>query len=97
MSVVKGLKTDLMGLFTVILEHLSFQALVDIVNKIHQALPPGKTGKRMYGPGGLGTGSRVKGESTLTASDGGATRQQDEKPFDGMNNIVANLMLNMTR
>lgn len=65
--------------------------------KIQQALPPDKTGKRTYGIPVLPSGSRVKAESALTASDGGATKRQNDKPFDGMNNIVANLMLNLTR
>ena len=65
---------------------------MDIVNKISQALPPGKTGKRTYG-----AGSRVKEDSSLATSKGGATRERDERPFDSMNNIVANLLLNMTR
>jgi hypothetical protein len=68
------------------------QALVDIVNKIH---PPqdGKTNA----PQGGGAGVRVKAGSALTAGEGGASRSRSEKPFDSMNNIVANLLLNMTR
>ena len=66
------------------------------MNKIQQALPPDKYGKRTYGPS-TGAGGRVKKESTLTASEGGVTNKSQEKPFDGMNNIVANLLLNMTR
>ncbi|ESP03419.1 hypothetical protein LOTGIDRAFT_224456 [Lottia gigantea] len=64
------------------------QALVDIVNKISQAIPSGKTGKRVYST------SNIKTDSTLTAIDN--TTCRDEKPFDAMNNIVANLLLNMT-
>jgi hypothetical protein len=76
---------------------LLLQALVDIVSKIQLALPPDKTGKRIFGGSLLGTGSRVKEGSALTASEGGVTRNRDSKPFDGMNNIVANLLLNLTR
>ena len=67
----------------------------DIIAKIHQALPPDKTGKRTYGTT-LG-GSRVKTDSALTTGEGGLTKTKDEKPFDSMNNIVANLLLNLTR
>jgi tubulin epsilon len=56
------------------------------VNKIHQAVPQTKTGKRTFG--------NVK---TLATGDGGVTKKKDEKPFDAMNNIAANLLLNMTR
>ncbi|KAM4695240.1 tubulin epsilon chain isoform 3-T3 [Discoglossus pictus] len=57
------------------------QSLVDIVNKIHQM---GNTGK-------LGS---VKQNSLVTSSKGGV--KGSEKPFDAMNNIVANLLLNLT-
>ncbi|XP_002739740.1 tubulin epsilon chain-like [Saccoglossus kowalevskii] len=67
------------------------QALYDICHKISQALPPEKTGKRM-----VGGHSRVKADSAVTASAGGLVKKSDEKPFDKMNNIVANLLLNMT-
>lgn len=73
------------------------QALVDIVKKIESALPPDRTGKKMFGHGLPGVGSRVKQESALTASDGCVTKPRDGKPFDAMNNIVANLLLNVTR
>ena len=67
---------------------------MDLVNKINDSVLPTKTGKRTY----PSTGSvRVKGESAITSSEGGATKNKDEKPFDGMNNVVANLLLNMTR
>ena len=69
--------------------------MVDIVNKIQQALPPDKYGKRVYG--GQAAGSRVKVDSALSASEGGITKKSEEKPFDGMNNLVANMLLNMTR
>ncbi|XP_074642153.1 tubulin epsilon chain-like isoform X2 [Tubulanus polymorphus] len=60
------------------------QALVDIVNKIQQAVPTSKTGKKTYGP------------NTGNLSGVGDKKMKDEKPFDTMNNIVANLLLNMT-
>ncbi|KAJ8321781.1 hypothetical protein KUTeg_000252 [Tegillarca granosa] len=68
------------------------QALVDIVNKIGQAVPSARTGKRVYSS----VGGNVKAGSEITAGDGGLTKPSDEKPFDSMNNIVANLLLNMT-
>ncbi len=71
------------------------QALVDIVNKIYQALPPEKYGKKVFGPSLAGV--RVKKNSALTASERGVTKPSHEKPFDGMNNIVANMLLNVTR
>ena len=77
-----------------------FQALVDIVNKISQSVPQEGTGKRTYTEGAEMRGrttTRVKPESTLTTNAGGLTKQRSEKPFDGMNNIVANMLLNMTR
>lgn len=59
------------------------QCLVDIVNKIgHMA------------HGGRG-GSVIRKDSTVISSQGGVTGA--EKPFDAMNNIVANLLLNITR
>ncbi|KAK2166312.1 hypothetical protein LSH36_40g16005 [Paralvinella palmiformis] len=70
------------------------QALADIIAKIHQALPIEKTGKRTYRTSL--SGNRVKKDSIITASEGGLTKGKDEKPFDSMNNIVANLLLNMT-
>ena len=73
------------------------QALVDIVRKIESALPPDRTGKKVFGRGLSGPGSRIKQESALTASDGCVTKPRDGKPFDAMNNIVANLLLNITR
>ncbi|ELT88580.1 hypothetical protein CAPTEDRAFT_218781 [Capitella teleta] len=72
------------------------QALVDIVNKITQSLPPDKFGKRTFGASSGLTGSRVKADSVLTTSEGGVTKEKDEKPFDTMNNIVANMLLNLT-
>ena len=69
------------------------QALVSLVNKINQAIPPTKTGKRVYSSI---TGD-VKPGSAISGGEGGITAPKDERPFDTMNNIVANLMLNMTR
>jgi len=70
-----------------------FQALGSLVNKINQALPPSKTGKRTYN---TLTGD-AKAGSAITTSDGGVVKAANERPFDQMNNIVANLLLNMTR
>lgn len=63
--------------------HLS-KSLFDIVSKINQMTNSGKLG------------STVKQSSLVTSSTGGIKRLQ-EKPFDAMNNIVANLLLNLTR
>lgn len=62
----------------------SLKSLFDIVNKIHQMINSGKLG------------STVKQNSLVTSSAGSAKTVQ-EKPFDAMNNIVANLLLNLTR
>nr|XP_020467167.1 tubulin epsilon chain isoform X3 [Monopterus albus] len=59
------------------------QSLVDIVNKIKRMSHTGKPG------------SMIKRDSTIISGQGGLTRA--EKPFDDMNNIVANLLLNITR
>lgn len=67
------------------------QALVDIVNKIGQSVPSAKLGKRVYNASG------VKAGSAIIDGEGGLSKASDEKPFDSMNNIVANLLLNMTR
>jgi hypothetical protein len=67
------------------------------VNKISQSLPPDKFGKRTFGASSNLGGSRIKTNSALSASEGGVTQPKDEKPFDTMNNIVANMLLNMTR
>lgn len=70
------------------------QALADIIEKIQHALPVEKTGKRTYTTSL--SGNRVKKDSIITGSEGGLTKDRDGKPFDSMNNIVANLLLNMT-
>ncbi|XP_075303151.1 tubulin epsilon chain isoform X1 [Opisthocomus hoazin] len=59
------------------------ESLFDIVNKIHQMTSSGKLG------------STVKQNSLVTSSAGSAKTVQ-QKPFDAMNNIVANLLLNLT-
>ena len=41
-------------------------------------------------------GGGAKRASTVTAGEGGVAGSR-EKPFDTMNNIVANLLLNLTR
>ncbi|XP_078504689.1 tubulin epsilon chain isoform X2 [Lissotriton helveticus] len=58
------------------------QSLNDIVNKIDQMARSGKLG------------SAVKQNSPVTSSKGAI--KETEKPFDAMNNIVANLLLNLT-
>ncbi|XP_064196062.1 tubulin epsilon chain [Anguilla rostrata] len=58
------------------------QSLVDIVNKIKHMANTGKPG------------SVIKKDSTLISGQGGVSKS--EKPFDAMNNIVANLLLNLT-
>ncbi|XP_029318651.1 tubulin epsilon chain isoform X3 [Cottoperca gobio] len=58
------------------------QSLVDIVNKIKRMSHDGKPG------------SVIKSESTVISGQGGLSGA--EKPFDAMNNIVANLLLNIT-
>uniref|UniRef100_A0A8C6V3E6 Tubulin epsilon 1 n=1 Tax=Naja naja TaxID=35670 RepID=A0A8C6V3E6_NAJNA len=59
------------------------ESLFDIVSKINQMTNSGKLG------------STVKQSSLVTSSAGGIKHLQ-EKPFDAMNNIVANLLLNLT-
>ncbi|CAM4649923.1 unnamed protein product [Lepidochelys kempii] len=59
------------------------ESLFSIVSKIHQMTNSGKLG------------STVKQNSLLTSSSGSIKTEQ-EKPFDAMNNIVANLLLNLT-
>ncbi|KAM4712979.1 tubulin epsilon chain isoform 1-T1 [Anableps anableps] len=58
------------------------QSLVDIVNKISLLSHDAKPG------------SVLKKDSTITSGQGGLS--PTEKPFDAMNNIVANLLLNIT-
>uniref|UniRef100_A0A8C4KCB1 Tubulin epsilon chain n=1 Tax=Dromaius novaehollandiae TaxID=8790 RepID=A0A8C4KCB1_DRONO len=59
------------------------ESLFDIVNKIHQMVNSGKLG------------SIVK-QNSLVTSSAGSTKTVQEKPFDAMNNIIANLLLNLT-
>ncbi|MGH0147444.1 UNVERIFIED_CONTAM: hypothetical protein FKN15_058940 [Acipenser sinensis] len=58
------------------------QSLVDIVNKIKHMSHSGKLG------------AEIKQSSTIISGQGGVKGQ--EKPFDAMNNIVANMLLNLT-
>ncbi|XP_039108149.1 tubulin epsilon chain isoform X2 [Hyaena hyaena] len=60
------------------------QSLFDIVSKIDLMVNSRKLG------------TTVKPKSLLTSS-AGALKKQHQKPFDAMNNIVANLLLNLTR
>ena len=69
--------------------------MTDIVKKIQASLPPTKPGKRVNVATAKTTGSNVKAFSAVTAS-GGSAAKTTEKPFDSVNNIVANLILNMT-
>ena len=66
---------------------------MDICNKVSSALPPSKPGKRVV----MATAQPLaKPNSAITSSSGGVAAKGSEKPFDAMNNIVANLILNMT-
>lgn len=65
---------------------------MDICNKVSSALPPSKTGKKVFPSS---SSQRVKPNSAVTSGEGGVGRGP-EKPFDNMNNIAANLILNMT-
>lgn len=62
---------------------MRLQSLVDIVNKIKHMSHSGKPG------------SAIKRDSAIVSGQGGVSGA--EKPFDAMNNIVANLLLNITR
>uniref|UniRef100_H2Z470 Tubulin/FtsZ GTPase domain-containing protein n=1 Tax=Ciona savignyi TaxID=51511 RepID=H2Z470_CIOSA len=56
------------------------ESLMNICNKIHQAQP-----------------GKIKKESTIASGVGSVGgNKKNEKPFDHMNNIVANMILNMT-
>lgn len=66
------------------------KALTDICQKISQAQSTSSGGKRTYT-------SQGKTGSSLKSSKGSVTKTTEEKPFDAMNNIVANLLLNLTR
>ncbi|XP_071469215.1 tubulin epsilon chain isoform X4 [Marmota flaviventris] len=59
------------------------QSLFDIISKIDLMVNSGKLGKT------------VKPKSLITSS-AGTFKKQHKRPFDAMNNIVANLMLNLT-
>ncbi|KAM5327555.1 tubulin epsilon chain isoform 2-T2 [Glossophaga mutica] len=59
------------------------QSLFDIISKIDLMVNSGKLG------------TTVKPKSLVT-SRAGAFKKRQEKPFDAMNNIVANLLLNLT-
>lgn len=76
-----------------IIPSLILQALYDICQKVYQAQPQEQGGKRTY-PAGSG---QVKGQGSVVSGAGGATKAGHEKPFDHMNNIVANMLLNLTR
>ncbi|XP_032340612.1 tubulin epsilon chain isoform X2 [Camelus ferus] len=59
------------------------QSLFDIISKIELMMNSGK----------LGTVIKPK---SLVTSSAGTSKKRQEKPFDKMNNIVANLLLNLT-
>lgn len=63
------------------------QALVDICHKVLQAVHKNPSSRA------------VKKGSTVTMDEGGGAKssKDGEKPFDSMNSIVANMLLNMTR
>ncbi|MXQ85610.1 hypothetical protein E5288_WYG001328 [Bos mutus] len=59
------------------------QSLFDIISKIDLMVNSGKLG------------AAIKPKSLVTSSTG-VVKKRQEKPFDAMNNIVANLLLNLT-
>ena len=63
---------------------------MDICHKVLEAV-------HHKGPGSSRAGVAVKPGSTVTMDEGGVTDKEIKKPFDSMNSIVANLLLNMTR
>lgn len=69
--------------YQLILCSFSLQSLIDISQKVFKACQSR-------------VGGGAKRESTVTAGAGGLAASR-EKPFDTMNNIVANLLLNLTR
>ncbi|XP_033726573.1 tubulin epsilon chain-like [Pecten maximus] len=68
------------------------QALMDIVNKVGKSVPSLKTGKKTFS----GLSESMKAGSAITTGEGSVVPKVEERPFDSMNNIVANLLLNMT-
>ena len=71
---------------------LLLKALVDLVMTINKAAALKSDRSSMT----LSSLSRqVKSHSSVTSAHGGLSKEQ--KPFDAMNNIVAHLLLNMTR
>ncbi|XP_076362055.1 tubulin epsilon chain-like isoform X1 [Tachypleus tridentatus] len=67
------------------------QALINICNQVSKALPC-----NAYNTGKTPTNISLKQESVFTSSLGVSAKHCKEKPFDQMNNIVANLLLNIT-
>ena len=63
----------------------TFQALLDICAKVSKATHP------------RSSQSAAKTGSGITDRGGARPSQREGKPFDSMNNIVANLLLNLTR
>lgn len=60
------------------------KALVDLCNHIERSITCNKSP------------ANVKPESLVTSSEGGISKPKQKKPFDHMNNIIANLLLNLT-
>ncbi|XP_023230208.1 tubulin epsilon chain-like [Centruroides sculpturatus] len=65
------------------------EALIDICNQVSKAIPQKKTRIEKS------TGLSIQPESVITSSVGTTTRR-NKQIFDHMNNIVANLLLNLT-
>lgn len=65
---------------------LRTQALVDICHKVLQAVHKNPSSRAVK-----------KGSSVTTDEGSGAKSVGAEKPFDSMNSIVANMLLNLTR
>lgn len=55
-------------------------------------MPPSRPGKKVYQT----KETQIKETSAVISNNKGVTKPSQEKPFDHMNNIVANLLLNMT-
>ena len=73
----------------------NMQALLDICHKVLRAVHKGPGSRAAVKLGSTVTKEEGCGSSSSGASS--ATVTSKEKPFDSMNSIVANLLLNMTR
>lgn len=63
---------------------LLFQSLMDIVSKV-----------QLMSHNGRSAAAAIKKDCTIISGKGGVSKT--ERPFDAMNNIVANLLLSITR